>query len=59
MVRSRDSSWFLLPGVLNHFYRQKGLTPEKSQFLVVPPETNIAPENGRVGDYFHFGKAYF
>ena len=24
-----------------------------------PPETNIAPENGWLEDYFPFGKAYF
>ena len=23
------------------------------------PKTNIAPENGWLGDYFHCGKAYF
>ena len=24
-----------------------------------PPKFNIAPENGLLGDYVHFGKAYF
>ena len=23
------------------------------------PKTNMAPENGWLGNYFHFGKAYF
>ena len=72
--QSRLESWHILPGMPFDQWPISGEHPCKSGFswkeshetekmdtwsATTLPETNIAPENGWLEDYFPFGEAYF